>query len=387
MLLQLFFWISLSLIGYTYVVYPLFVLVLSLSKKKSFIEEKQFDFPTVSVVVSVYNEEQIIAEKLKNCARTDYPENKIEFLFGSDGSSDRTNSIVQKVIDENHSHIVRLFAFSNRRGKASVLNEIVPKANGDIVVFSDGNTMFESNTIKKLVQHFRDKNVGAVCGELVLIADSKTAGGSGEFSYWSYENNLKKLESHVQTIIGATGAVYAIRKHLYTLLPISKTIMDDFLIPLEIVKKGFSVKYEPEAFAFEKSSDSIQGEFKRKVRIGAANFHGISNIKQLLHPRYGFVAFALWSHKIFRWCVPFLLMFIFLTSLPLSVHSELYRNILYGELAFLFLGFIGFIMERLKINISFLSLPYYFLAMNTALFVGFLKFLFNKQRPTWEVIR
>jgi cellulose synthase/poly-beta-1,6-N-acetylglucosamine synthase-like glycosyltransferase len=170
-------------------------------------------------------------------------------------------------------------------------------------------------------------------------------------------------------------------------LPTTKAVTDDFLIPLNIAKRGFRTKYEREAHAYEKGADSISAEFRRKVRIGAQNFNTIAEIVPLLHPRYGFVAFALWSHKIIRWCVPFLLLGLIAATVVLASHTSFYAWTLRGFGVFVVTALAGYMFEKLKVRVGLLTFPYYFLAMNAALLVGFLRFAFKKQRPTWEVVR
>jgi biofilm PGA synthesis N-glycosyltransferase PgaC len=383
MMAEFIFWTLVAIVAYTYAVYPLILFLSPRARRSPPSMTPRNEVPSVSVVVSVYNESTVLEDKIRNLLTLDYPQEKIEFLLGSDGSTDGTATILRKA----ETPQVRPFIFDTRRGKAAVLNDLVANARGSIVVFSDANTFFDPQTVAMLVDNFVDPSVGAACGELVLSSGSKSVGGVGESSYWTYENFLKKLESRLHTIVGATGGVYAIRRELYRPLPVSKTVMDDFLTPMEVLKAGYSVKYEPRALAHEKSTESVRGEFRRKVRIGAANFHGISEFSSLLHPRHGFVAFALWSHKIIRWCVPFLLIGIVATTAALAADSEFYRNTLLLEGGIGVLAVIGFLADTAGVRIGVLGLPYYFVAMNAALLVGFIKFVLKSQKPTWDVIR
>jgi len=376
------FWTSLSLIFYTYVLYPC-ILALIRIRFHELSEQSNSYHPSVTIVFAAYNEESVIEEKLMNIKRIDYPKGKIEVIVGSDGSVDRTNEMLTRHRPENLS--VRVF--DHRRGKAAVLNALLSEVKSEIVVFSDANTLYQPDTVGKLVQHFVDPSVGAVCGQLVLESVDGSSGGLAEASYWNYENMIKRMESDIQTTVGATGAVYAIRKNLYRPLPVGKLIMDDFLIALSIVQQGYRVKYEANALAREKASNSVAGEFRRKVRIGAANFHGISEFAQLLSPRFGFVSFALWSHKIIRWFVPILLLVVIIAAAMLAPGSSFYQLIFLSELAFIGFALIGLIAEKVNLNIGFFGLPYYFLAVNAALLVGFVKFVRGHQRPTWEVVR
>ena len=373
----------LAAILYTYFVYPL--VVFAMVKLRGPLPERRAagGVPTVSMVVAVYNEAAVIEEKLKNLTLSKYPQENIEFLFGSDGSTDRTNEILARSVVPG----LRFSPFGTRRGKVAVLNELIANARGEIIVFSDANTFYAENTVQQLVDHFADPAIGGVCGKLVLKPDPEALGGKGESSYWEYENWLKHLESDYYTILGATGGVYAIRKRLYKPLPTIRSVTDDFVIPLNVVQQGFRVKYVASALAFEKTADSIAGEFRRKARIGAQNFNSIREFAPLLSPRSGFVSFALWSHKMLRWGVPFLGAVMVMTSFMLALHADLYRLILLGEGLFLAVALIGLLAEKKRFSMGVLSLPYYLVAMNTALFVGFVKFLFRRQQSTWEVVR
>jgi poly-beta-1,6-N-acetyl-D-glucosamine synthase len=331
----------------------------------------------------VYNERRVLKEKLQNITAINYPIDKIRFLFGSDGSSDGSN----EVLGGSGLSQVRIHAFPERRGKVAVLNDLVCEAGDEILIFSDGNTMFHPDTIRDIVRPFSDPRVGAVSGQLKLIPHPLAVGALGESSYWTFENLLKQMESDYDTIVGATGGIYAIRRSLFQPLPTNKGVMDDLLIPLNVVKQGYQVKYERRARAFEIGELSIGDEFRRKVRNSALCFNTISEFSSLLHPRSGFIAFALWSHKIVRWCVPFLLIVVFASCLALAPTSSFYGGFLLGILALLGIATLGFIFDKLKVGSGPLTFPYYFLAMNAALLVGFIKFALGKQRSTWDVAR
>jgi cellulose synthase/poly-beta-1,6-N-acetylglucosamine synthase-like glycosyltransferase len=385
------FWTSFIGVVYTYVLYPLLLVIATAIKKMLTRHNVKFTHRGnnsstpffVSVVVPAHNEERVLENKLRNLQRTVYPHDRIEFLVGSDGSTDRTADILRTARLPG----LKARIFPERRGKAAVLNELIPKADGEIIILSDANTFCLPTTIEKLVQHFSDPSIGAVCGELTLDADSNTVGGVGEGYYWRYENRMKQMESDLCTTVGATGAVYAIRKNLFKPLPEHKPVMDDFVIPLNIAKQGYAVRYEPAASAHERPSNSVIGEFRRKVRIGAANFYGLSEFVSLLHPRYGFVAFALWSRKILRWCVPFFLIMTVAASLVLAGESRFFYVVSVLEGAFCAIALCGVILEKANLKIGAFGLPYYFLAMNLALFLGFIKFLIGREPATWDVIR
>lgn len=378
-LTELIFWLSLGLILYTYIGYPLILAVILSMKNHSRRGRSADSMPSVTLVISMYNEEKILEGKVRNLSEIDYPSDRLEILIGSDGSSDATAKLLQQVTMPN----LRVCVFQHRRGKASVLNDLVEMATGEIIVFSDANTMFQRETVRLLVGPFEEKETGGVSGELVLEGQ----GNTGESLYWKYETFVKRLESTVHTLVGATGGVYAIRRNLYEPLPSDRSIADDFVTPLRVVERGYQVRYVPDAVAVEQGEESVMGEFQRKVRIGAQNFNAIPLFKSLLDPSRGFVAFALWSHKVIRWIVPFLLVALAGATIVLEPLGIVYRWSFIIEVAFCLAAAVGIVSERWKFHNPVFTLPYYFLAMNTALFLGFLRSILGSQSPTWEVQR
>jgi len=379
---ELVFWCCLVLIVHTYILYPVIVALL---RKQSGGTPSEIGegAVVVSVVIAVFNEDKVIGERIVNLESGSYPKEKMEVLVGSDGSTDSTNDVLSGHIADGYTPYI----FPHRRGKAAVLNDLMREAKGEIVVFSDANTVFEDDTITELVKPFGDPVVGAVAGELVLQSLNQSVGGEGEVSYWRFENWLKRAESDAGSTLGASGGVYAIRKNLWHPLPYEKSIVDDFLIPMNVLISGYRVRYNRFARAFEKTADSVRGEFTRKVRIGASNFNGIPEFLPLLHPRFGFVCFALWSHKILRWCVPFFLIGVAVTTIILQWESPFFRSVLLLESLFLLVALFGLAADRLKWRVGIAGYPYYFLAMNAALLFGFFKSLTDRQTPEWDVVR
>jgi cellulose synthase/poly-beta-1,6-N-acetylglucosamine synthase-like glycosyltransferase len=382
---QVIFWSCMVLLLHTYILYPLALAAARFAKGPGPAGKvhRPGDEPAVSVLLSVYNEEGHVGGRIGNILAANYPADRIEVLVGSDGSSDGTNGVLAGFTDPR----VRVFTFPERRGKAAVLNDLVLAAAGPVIVFTDANTRYDADTIPGLVGPLAEPSIGGVCGELRLGPDGPRRGSDGEVSYWSYENSLKRLESDMGTILGATGAVYAIRKELYAPLPTDKLVVDDFLVPLAILRRGYSVRYNPRAIAFESSAGSVAGEFRRKVRIGTANFFALREFSDLLHPRRGFVAFALWSHKLIRWFAPVLLILLFGATVASAGASPFYGWVFALEAAFLGLAGAGFVGERLRLKLPGLVLPYYFIAMNAALLVGLVRFLSGVRRPHWDVVR
>ncbi len=379
---EIVFWLCVGLVLHTYVFYPLLVALLRRRREVPAAPDSGYE-PAVSVVIAVYNEENFIRERVENIISGSYQPGKTELLVGSDGSTDRTNAILAAFRSPGY----RSFPFPVRRGKAGVLNDLLREAQGEIVVFSDANTTFLPDTIAELVKPFADPSVGAVTGELVLQSGHQSVGGDGEVSYWRFENWLKHAESEVGSTLGASGGVYAIRRGLWRPLPYQKSIVDDFVIPMNVLKAGRVVRYSRSARAFEKSAGSVRGEFTRKVRIGASNFNGIPEYFELLHPRHGFVAFALWSHKILRWFVPFFLLAIGITAIALQDSAPFYEAVTRLIAIFVVVALAGMAADKFKWRIGVFGYPYYFLAMNCALLLGFIKALTGRQAPVWEVVR
>lgn len=375
------FWSCVSLIAYTYALYPIILIAAHRVRRRRPETRSAADLPSVTVVVPVYNEEAVIARKLANLEAAEYPDGRLDVLFGSDGC-DGTNAILAR----HSSSRTKTVVFPERRGKAAVLNDLVPMASGEIIVFSDANAFYAPDTIRRLASHFADPLVGGVCGELILEADERTAGGRGEGLYWRYENVLKRLESDLGTTLGAVGAVYAIRKRLFRPLP-SRLVADDFLIPLAVIEQGYRVEYDGQALAYETPSNSVYGEFRRKARIGAANFQGISAFRALLSPRYGFAAFALWSHKIVRWIVPVLMIGAFVSSAALAPGSVFFAAAVVVQVGLVAAAAAGLLLEAAGVRPGPFGLPYYFVAANAALLVGLLRALFGRPKVAWDIVR
>jgi cellulose synthase/poly-beta-1,6-N-acetylglucosamine synthase-like glycosyltransferase len=332
--------------------------------------------PAVSLVVAAYNEASCIHQKLENSLALDYPAERFEVLIGSDGSSDGTDDLVRECTDAR----VRLSP-APRAGKTTVLNRCIPMARGDIVVLTDANTLIDAAAVKRLVRHFEDPEVGAVCGKLKLYNPTKK--DYEESAYWSYESLIKFYEGRRGAVVGANGGLYAIRRTLFTALPPS-TIVDDFVIPLRILEKGFKVVYEAEAVAFEETTEDYDKEFGRRARIAAGNFQSLRMVPGLLLPTAGFPAFAFWSHKLLRWCAPALMGMALVANLFL-LDGLLYQLTLLGQALFYalaYLGKVGVLKRGAARRVA--SVAYYFVTMNLAIVVGFWRFLRNTQRAAWE---
>ena len=384
------FWTALGLVAFSYVGY--FLLLLVWDGAREVISALRFvsggadrragrvadAWPKVSIVFSAFDEEACIRQKIENCLALDYPTDRLEIVVGCDGCTDRTAELARAAGGDR----VIVHELSPRAGKPAALSKLVPNAKGDIVVLTDANVMLEPGAVRALVRRFRDPAVGAVVGRLRLY--NPTRAEFEESLYWKYETALKYYEGKHGAVLGANGGLYAIRRILFS--PIRPdTIIDDFVIPVRIAVRGWSVPYEPDAVAHEETTEDNGREFGRRARIGAGDWQALARVPDLLDPRTGFVFFSFVSHKLLRWMTPFLLAVALVVSLPLAAQpgAWLYRALLLGQLLFYGLALAGPRAATGKLR-RFASLARYFVAMNAALAVGFWRFVRGTQRATWE---
>jgi cellulose synthase/poly-beta-1,6-N-acetylglucosamine synthase-like glycosyltransferase len=370
---------SFGLLLYTYAGYPAVLWTASKwirSKERSDVEPA--DWPRVSVLVSAYNEENAIGERIANLLSLDYPADRIEILVGSDGSTDRTCEIVSDYEKPG----VRLLCFEQRRGKASVLNDLIAQARNDIVVLTDANTFFRPDAVRELVKSLLRYPAGSVVvGRLDLTAPSEN--GNLDGAYWRYETWIKTMESHFGSLLGANGAIYAFHRECYRPLP-REAIVDDFLIPMLMRRdSGARVYFVPEARAWERSPDEVKDEFYRHIRIGAGNFQALRWTWKLLLPWKGTIALAYFSHKVLRWFGPWLMLAGFLTNLRL-LHIPVFAVLFLGQVVLYEIAFGALLLHRIPIVGRAASAMRYFLILNIALLVGLGRFVLRVEQPFWS---
>ncbi len=382
------FKLSVILIAYTYLLYPVLLITVSslhrvarsLSRGHSsdvLRNEKTGDWPAVTVVFSAFNEESCIGERVRNLLALDYPEDLLVVVAGSDGSTDRTAEILRSFNDRR----VRPRLFAENRGKISVLNELMAEVETSIVVLTDANTRFAPDAVKHLVAHFVDSKVGVVCGELRLLDSENAENRDG--LYWRYEQKLKRNESRLGALLGANGAIYAIRRGLYNPLP-RDTIVDDFQIVMNVSRQGYRVLYEPRAKATEEVAPTLENERGRRVRIGAGNYQALLRTGWALNPLLGFRFLAYLSHKVIRWFVPHLMMLAWISN-ALLLDQPLYLLTFLAQNAAYLMAWLGYRRQKAGKPVGlFISLLTFFVTMNIALFHGFLKFLRSDLQGTWQ---
>jgi cellulose synthase/poly-beta-1,6-N-acetylglucosamine synthase-like glycosyltransferase len=365
------FAVSATAIVWSYGIYPLLLAFVPCKREDQ--PHEPVDWPSVSVLISVYNEEKHIVSRIENLLALDYPHDKLEILIGSDGSTDRTNELVRSFPDAH----VKLNAFEQRGGKPSVLNRLVPQARSELLVFSDANAMFGSDALRKLARHFANPQIGGVCGRLVLHGDGSE---TGEGPYWKLETYLKTRESALDSCLGANGAIYAIRKSCWPRIP-DNTFVDDFVIGMRVREAGHRLIYDTEAAATEELPRSVGHEMTRRIRIGAGDFQALCLCRSSLLPWRGFYSIAFWSHKVLRWFAPFLMIAALVSNVALVSHP-LFAVLLALQLTFYGLALFGAFIRRRKI--ALFSAPYYFVTINMALLFGFFRFITGTQQAAWK---
>jgi cellulose synthase/poly-beta-1,6-N-acetylglucosamine synthase-like glycosyltransferase len=377
-LLHILFWVSAAIVIYVYFGYPLLLGFLAKYFPRATDSSIKFE-PSVSLLISAFNENPVIGTKIENSLAIDYPSEKLETLVISDCSNDGTDQVVQQFADRG----VRLVRQEQRLGKSAGLNLAVPQARGEIIVFSDANAIYQPDSIRRLTQHFSSSHVGFVVGN-ARYADksSPTPSAEAEGLYWKLETWMKKKESAFESVVGGDGAIYAIRRELYT--PLLSTDINDFLNPLQIIDRGYQGIFEPAAISYEDTAESFQKEFQRKVRIVSRSFNAVFRVPGVLNPfRNPRHWLLLVSHKLLRWLAPFFLLLLLISSLLLW-RLPFYRFSALSQIVFYAGAFGGWIVPGARKAWKPLSLAYYFCLVNLASMIGCVKCLRGDLSGTWN---
>ncbi len=377
------FWSGIFIVFYTYLGYGIVIFVLSKIRRRKTVPDivRDDELPEVTLVVAAYNEEAFITSKVQNCLELDYPTNKLTLLFVTDGSTDRTPEILRQYSQ------IRLFHEDARKGKIHAVNRVMGDVKTPVTIFCDANTFLNRESIKKIVRHYQDPTVGGVAGEKrIFTKESDNASGSGEGLYWKYESFLKRKDAEVYSIVGAAGELFSIRTALYE-APAEDMIIEDFYMSLRIAARGYRFAYEPDAYATETASASVEEEWKRKVRICAGGFQAMGRLQYLLNPfRYGILTFQYISHRVLRWTLaPLALPLVFASNIALALSANPYYALMFTlQVMFYAFGLVGYILRNQPIAIRGFFVPYYFCVMNAAVYAGLARFLRGKQSVVWE---
>jgi cellulose synthase/poly-beta-1,6-N-acetylglucosamine synthase-like glycosyltransferase len=389
--LEIIFWILFLIVFYTFAGYALLLTIL-LFFKRLFSDRKKYEvtgidsLPRVCMFVTAYNEADYVDMKVNNMLELDYPIENMQFLWITDGSEDGTPDILKKYPRMEVHHLPK------RNGKIHAMNRGMQFVDASIVIFSDSNTKLCREAVKIIVSTFDDPNVGCIAGEKRVISKgTDNAAGSGENLYWKFESWVKQMDSDLNSAVGAVGELFAIRTQLFEEVE-NDTILDDFIISLRIAEKGFRIVYTPGAFAVETASANVSEELKRKVRIAAGGLQALVRLKNLLNPfRHGLLSFQYISHKVLRWTIapialfllPLINLFILLEEREVN-NLQFYSYFLYFQVFLYLMALFGWLLENRKIRFKLLFVPYYFTAINYASILGWLRFLKGKQSVNWE---
>jgi poly-beta-1,6-N-acetyl-D-glucosamine synthase len=372
------FWGASAAVVWTYAGYPLFIALAARWRPRP---HRQDDaLPTVSLVIPAYNEAGCIGAKLDNALSLDYPADKLEVWVVADGSTDRTPGLVNAYAPRG----VRLLYQPERRGKISAMNRAVPQTCGEILIFSDANTLMELGSLRVLVRNFADPAVACVSGEKRVRSGGQVQ-ARGESAYWRYEARLKAADSLANTAIGAVGEFFAIRRALYRPLE-EDCLLDDFVLSMRLVMDGWRVVYEPRAITWEEASPSLRSEWNRRARNAAGGFQALGRLRGLLSPRHGFVAFQFLSHKVGRWTAPFWMIAAFLASAALY-SVPIYRLLFWVQAVFYAAALAGWLSVAAGRRWRLLQIVFYFCFANATALAGFIRYLLREQTVLWNKVR
>jgi cellulose synthase/poly-beta-1,6-N-acetylglucosamine synthase-like glycosyltransferase len=373
---KLLFWLSVFMVIYIYLGYPLLITLLA-ALKKSRIRKTNLE-PTVSIIISAYNEEDHIEKTIENKLLQDYPKEKLEIIVVSDGSSDGTDEIVQRYSDQG----VRLVRQEPRSGKTAAINRAVLLSTGEIVAFSDANSIWERYVIAKLVRNFSDPSVGYVTGRMVYTDPDGTVVGDGCSAYMKYENFLRVQESRVGSVVGVDGGVDAVRRTLYRAM--SPDQLPDFVLPLRVVEQGYRVVYEPEAILKESALKSSGDEYRMRVRVSLRAFWALWDLRVLLDFRnWGLFAWQLWSHKVLRY-----LCFVFLAGAYLGnyllwgIHPVYKAFFIVQNSCYIAAAFSPHLESR-GYECTLLRFVHYFALLQAATAHAFVRFALGQKQVLW----
>jgi len=376
---EIVFWTTVALVFYTYAGYSLVVMLLA-RFSRSQVTREDIE-PRVTFLITAYNEEKDIAQKLQNTLQLDYPRDKLEILVASDGSTDRTDDIVREFAPQG----VRLVRVEGRVGKTATQNEAVRQATGDVIVFSDATTKYERLNLRRIVRNYADPAVGAVSGRYEYFNPTGASIGAGNILFWKYENFIKSSQTRIRTITGCCGCIYSVRRALYEPLPAD--IISDLVEPLKILEKGYRIVFEPEAVAHEETTEKTAEEFNMRIRVITRGMRGMLFMRKLFNPlRYGFVSFQLISHKLLRWLMP-VFMVSALVSNAFLLGSLFYNIIFVLQLAFYALAALGWLAERFNVRARVFSIPLYFSTVNIASLISMYRIWKGYKAVTWETLR
>lgn len=385
--IEIIFWALLFIVFYAYAGYGILLFFL-VKLKRIFSSKKQLlvDYePEVTLFIAAYNEKDFVEAKVKNSRELDYPYEKLRQVWVTDGSNDGTPDLLKQFKD------VVVHHNPERNGKIGAMNRGMKLVTTPIVVFCDANTMLGKESIRRIVRLFSNPKVGCVSGEKRIFSKEKDgAAGAGEGLYWKYESMLKKWDAELYSVVGAAGELFAIRTELFQEVE-KDTLLDDFIISLRVAQKGYTIQYDPEAYAIETASANVKEELKRKIRISAGGIQSVIRLWSLLNFfKYGTLSFQYISHRVLRWTLaPLSLLMLIPAGLILAINEGIfdfgfYSVLFWLQILFYAAALLGWYLENKSIKVKILFVPYYFFIMNLSVFLGLKRYLKGSQSVNWE---
>jgi len=372
---------AVALVVYTYLLYPAALWLLTFWKREP-VPTAPEQWPLLTVIIVAVNEAAVIGDKLRNTLSLDYPSDRRRVIVVSDASDDGTDDIAAEFAELG----VQLIRMPERAGKIMGQNVGVRQAEGDVLVFSDANSMYEESALKALVRPFVNPSVGCVCGELRYVNPAEVGAGKGEGVYWRYEQFLKRRESLLGSLVGANGAIYAMRRELFEEL--GPDIISDFIMPIRVRRKGCRAQYAPEAVAVEHSAKGFDEELRRRRRIIARSLYGLWTERGVLNPlATGIFSFQVVSHKVLRWLVPILLMTALGASGTRAFQGSVPFQGLFGlQVVFYALAFLGYVASGSLGRRGLFYVPAYFVSVNLGALLGLWDFVTGRRHTVWQPI-
>jgi cellulose synthase/poly-beta-1,6-N-acetylglucosamine synthase-like glycosyltransferase len=373
------FWIAIGCVAFAYVGYSLSIVVIGLFARRKL--NRADITPSVTFLITAYNEEKNLAAKIEGTLALDYPKDKLEIIIASDGSTDRTDEIARSFADRN----VRLVRVEGRVGKTETQNQAVRQARNEIIIFSDATTQYESQALRKIVRNYNDPEVGAVSGRYEYFNPTGAAIGVGSVYFWKYENFIKRTQTRIHTITGCCGCIYSVRKAAYQPLP--PDIISDLCEPLAVLAQGYRIVFEPEAIAYEETTEKTSEEFNMRVRVAVRGRRGLLYMKKLFNPfRFGFVSYQLFGHKVMRWLVPVFVIIAFAANAFL-LDNRFYQVTFALQAAFFVLAGLGHLAARWNLKLLPMSVPLFVVTVNLAMLTAMWRVMKGVRAVTWETVR
>jgi len=389
LILKIIFWILLFIIVYTYVGYGILLYLIIKIRRAFKIGNKPSpnpDYePEVTLFIAAYNEKEYVEAKMKNSLELEYPKDKLNIIWVTDGSNDGTPDLLKGYPNTTVHHL------DERNGKIGAMNRGMQFIKTPIVIFSDANTNLGKESIRRIVNLFSNPKVGCVSGEKRIVdKESDVASGAGEGLYWKYESALKKWDAELYSVVGAAGELFAVRTELYRHVE-KDTILDDFIISLRVAQDGYTIQYDPDAYAIETASANVKEELKRKIRISAGGIQSIVRLCSLLNIfKYGTLSFQCISHRVLRWSLTPMSLILLIPVLTVLAINEgvfnfgFYAILFWLQLLFYAAALLGWFLENRETRIKILFIPYYFFIMNLSVVLGFFRYMKKSQSVNWE---